>query len=202
MLRDSARRHEAAPIHAVLAPNYYIARDFGGSFDPSASPLRNFSATYEFDNARLRPEYRDHGWNAFRRVLSGDRFEKKAGWPAVHAPRRPRAQALPAFPSVFSQKRGRRLADRRTHQRRRLRLSPSASSQGLTGVCRHRMNHFLGALRPIHSAMVRVTDSSMPRNWWYPPLQGDTCPCSPPSTPMNSVTRAAFKAASTSGIAS
>lgn len=78
MLRESARRKNATPIHAVLAPDYYIARDFGGMFDPSAPPVRNFSASFEFDNARLRPEYKDHGWNEFRRALSGNHFEKKS----------------------------------------------------------------------------------------------------------------------------
>lgn len=77
MLRDAAQRKDAAPIHAALAPDYYIARDFGGSFDPAAPPLSNFRVTFEFDNARLRPEYADHGWKAFRRALSSNRFEKK-----------------------------------------------------------------------------------------------------------------------------
>ncbi len=76
-LEAAARKKDASAVYALLAPDYYIARDFGGSFDPSAPPTRNFSANFEFNNANLRPEYRDHGWVEFRRAISSRHFEKK-----------------------------------------------------------------------------------------------------------------------------
>lgn len=76
-LQAAARRKDAQAVHAVLAPNYYIARDFGGSFDPAASPIQNFSTSFQFDNAELRAEYKDHGWKEFREIISGRSFEKK-----------------------------------------------------------------------------------------------------------------------------
>jgi hypothetical protein len=76
-LKAAARDKDSSAVYALLAPNYYIYRDFGGSFDPSAPPTRNFSANFEFNNDNLRPEYKDHGWVEFRRAISGANFEKK-----------------------------------------------------------------------------------------------------------------------------
>lgn len=76
-LKVAARRKDAAAVYALLASDYYVSRDFGGSFDPSVSPARNFSANFEFNNDNLRPEYKDYGWVAFRRAISGGSFEKK-----------------------------------------------------------------------------------------------------------------------------
>lgn len=76
-LKAAARKKDASAVYALLAHDYYIARDFGGSFDPSAPPTRNFSAHFEFNNANLRPEYRDHGWVEFRRAIFSTHFEKK-----------------------------------------------------------------------------------------------------------------------------
>lgn len=77
-LRTAAQSKDASAVHGVLASDYYISRDFGGSFDPSAPPIQNFSVNFQFDNAKLRPEYQDHGWVEFRRAISGKTFEKKA----------------------------------------------------------------------------------------------------------------------------
>lgn len=76
-LRVAAQKKNAQAVYVLLAPNYYIARDFGGSFDPAASPIENFSASFQFDNARLREEYKDHGWKEFREMVSGQNFERK-----------------------------------------------------------------------------------------------------------------------------
>lgn len=76
-LKAAARKKDASAVYAMLAPDYYIARDFGGSFDPSAAPAQNFSANFEFNNDKLRPEYKDHGWTTFWRALAGRNFEKK-----------------------------------------------------------------------------------------------------------------------------
>ena len=76
-LRIAAQKKNAQAVYALLAPNYYIARDFGGSFDPTASPIQNFSASFQFDNAELSAEYKDHGWKEFREIISGQSFEKK-----------------------------------------------------------------------------------------------------------------------------
>jgi hypothetical protein len=76
-LRAAAQIKDANAVYAVLAPNYYIARDFGGSLDPAASPTQNFSMSFEFNNAKLRAEFKDHGWNEFREMISGRKFEKK-----------------------------------------------------------------------------------------------------------------------------
>jgi ketosteroid isomerase-like protein len=76
-LRTAVRNRDAPAVHALLAPDYYVARDFGGAFDPSATPVRNFATRFELDDARLRPEYRGHGWAELRRAVSGDAVEKK-----------------------------------------------------------------------------------------------------------------------------
>lgn len=76
-LKAAAQKKDASAVYAVLAPDYYVSRDFGGLFDPSAPPIRNFSANFEFNNANLRPEYRDHGWIEFQRAISSKTFEKK-----------------------------------------------------------------------------------------------------------------------------
>lgn len=76
-LRVAAQKKDASAVHALLASNYYIARDFGGSFDPTASPIQNFSVSFEFDNAKLSAEYKNHGWKEFRKIISETSFEKK-----------------------------------------------------------------------------------------------------------------------------
>lgn len=76
-LRAAAKNRDAAAVYSSLASDYYVARDFGGSFDPSASPIRNFSTTFQFDNTQLAAEFKDHGWIEFRRAISGNDFERK-----------------------------------------------------------------------------------------------------------------------------
>ncbi|MES2047806.1 MAG: hypothetical protein V4447_05360 [Pseudomonadota bacterium] len=76
-LKFSVQKKDSSAVYALLAPDYYIVRDFGGSYDPSAPPIRNFSANFEFNNDKLRPEYKDNGWVEFRRAISGVNFEKK-----------------------------------------------------------------------------------------------------------------------------
>jgi hypothetical protein len=76
-LKVAAQKKNLRAVYAVLAPDYYIARDFGGSFDPSASPTRNFSANFEFNNDNLRSEYKNFGWVEFTRAISGRSFERK-----------------------------------------------------------------------------------------------------------------------------
>lgn len=76
-LRQSVRQHDANRIHAALAPDFDVTRDFGGVYDPAATPVQNFSAIFEFDNTKLRPEYKDHGWQRLGQALTGNRFEVK-----------------------------------------------------------------------------------------------------------------------------
>lgn len=76
-LRLAAQKKNAQAVYALLAPNYYIVRDYGGSFDPAASPIQNFSASFQFDNTKLGAEYKDHGWKEFHEMVSGRNFEKK-----------------------------------------------------------------------------------------------------------------------------
>src|SRR4051794_23300294 len=75
-LKAAVQKKNSRAVYAVLAPDYYVARDFGGSFDPSASPTRNFSANFELNNDNLRPEYKNFGWIEFKRAISGQRFER------------------------------------------------------------------------------------------------------------------------------
>jgi hypothetical protein len=76
-LKNASSIKDASFIYAQLASDYYMERDFGGSFAPSASPTKNFSASFPFNNADLAPEYKDHGWREFRRAISGKALEKK-----------------------------------------------------------------------------------------------------------------------------
>ena len=76
-LQNAARKKKATDVYALIAPNYYIRRDFGGSYDPAASPLHNISASFPFDDSQLRKEFKDHGWKEFQKMVSGRRFEKK-----------------------------------------------------------------------------------------------------------------------------
>lgn len=76
-LKYAARKKDATAIYALLAPDYYIHRDYGGSFDPSATPVRNFSASFQFDNDNPDPKYKDYGWTEFRGAISGTNFERK-----------------------------------------------------------------------------------------------------------------------------
>lgn len=76
-LKTAAKKKDASAVHAFLAQDYYLARDFGGAFDPAASPAENFSWTFQFDNDRLSPEFRDNGWHEFQEAISGMKFEKK-----------------------------------------------------------------------------------------------------------------------------
>ena len=76
-LRTAARERDASAVYALLASDYYIARDFGGLFDPTASPIQNFSASFEFNNANLAAEYKNLGWIEFQEMISGRNFEKK-----------------------------------------------------------------------------------------------------------------------------
>lgn len=76
-LKAAARKKDPLVIYALLASDYYMARDFGGSFDPAASPIKNFSASFEFNNENLSPQFKDHGWSEFRTAIFGRTFEKK-----------------------------------------------------------------------------------------------------------------------------
>jgi hypothetical protein len=76
-LKKASRSKNASFIYAQLASDYYIDRDYGGSFDPAASPTQNFSASFQFNNYSLSPEFKDHGWREFRRAISGKSLEKK-----------------------------------------------------------------------------------------------------------------------------
>jgi hypothetical protein len=76
-LKIASRKRDASFIYLQLASDYYLERDFGGSFDPSASPAKNFSASFPFNNADLAPEYKDRGWREFRRAISGKSLERK-----------------------------------------------------------------------------------------------------------------------------
>ena len=69
-LKGAVRKKDSSVVYSLLDSNYYISRDFGGSFDSSASPTKNFSANFEFNNDNLRPEYKDYGWAEFRRAIS------------------------------------------------------------------------------------------------------------------------------------
>lgn len=76
-LKIAAQKKDSSAIYALLAADYAISRDFGGAFDPSAPPIQNFRVNFEFNNDNLRPEYQDHGWVEFRRMISGGSFERK-----------------------------------------------------------------------------------------------------------------------------
>lgn len=77
LLQRASQSRDAPAVYAHLSSNYYLDRDFGGVFDPNASPVHNFSATFQFDNSRLRPEFKDYGWNKFRNALASTQFELK-----------------------------------------------------------------------------------------------------------------------------
>ncbi len=76
-LRRAAKTKDTKTIYGALAKNFYVKRDFGGGYDPLASPENNFSAIFEFDNTKLRPEYQDHGWMEFRKALAYTKLERK-----------------------------------------------------------------------------------------------------------------------------
>lgn len=76
-LKHATKIKDASFIYAHLASDYYIGRDYGGSFNRSVSPTQNFSRNFQFDNAELGPEYKNHGWREFRRAISGKALEKK-----------------------------------------------------------------------------------------------------------------------------
>jgi hypothetical protein len=76
-LRQAAANKDAKTVHAALAGDFYVKRDFGGGYDPAAPPVQNFSLIFEFDSAKLRPEYQDHGWKELRKALAAHTFERK-----------------------------------------------------------------------------------------------------------------------------
>ena len=75
-LRQAVQEKNIEAINAAISPKFYIARDFGGMFDPQASPAKNFSSCYQLNNSKLFPEYKDSGWRALAKVLSGNVFER------------------------------------------------------------------------------------------------------------------------------
>lgn len=77
LLRKAAAEKDADTIHGKLAQDYYLTRDFGGVFNPKATPKVNFSWNFQFDNSQLSPEYKDHGWKAFRQRINMQKFERK-----------------------------------------------------------------------------------------------------------------------------
>ena len=106
-LKNASRTKDASFIYAQLAGDYYIVRDYGGSFDPTASPVKNFSANFQFDNADLAPEYKDHGWLEFRRVISGKAVEKKTDGQLCIPHGALDAKPFPESQLCFSKKTGR-----------------------------------------------------------------------------------------------
>ena len=77
-LRQAAIQKNLHPIYRAISPTYKIELDFGGSFDPAANAIVNFSMSFPFDNSDLRPEFKDHGWTTFRRRISHDNFDETA----------------------------------------------------------------------------------------------------------------------------
>lgn len=76
-LRHAVQVRDAQAVYSRLAPDYYVLRDFDGSYNPAATPVQNFSLDFEFDDAKLRPEYQGHGWKKFGQALAGSQFEVK-----------------------------------------------------------------------------------------------------------------------------
>lgn len=76
-LRKAANARDAQAIHDALARDFYVERDFGGAYDPTASPVQNFRSVFEFDDSKLRPEYKGNGWKELRRALAPNFVERK-----------------------------------------------------------------------------------------------------------------------------
>lgn len=77
-LRQAALQKNPHPIYHAISPTYKIERDFGGGFDPAANAIVNFSMSFPFDNADLRPEFKDHGWTVFGRRIAHNDFDETA----------------------------------------------------------------------------------------------------------------------------
>ena len=68
-LRQAAVARDADTIYAALAWNYKIERDFGGVYLQFERPQVNFSATYQFNNNKLMPDYQDTGWKNLKLIF-------------------------------------------------------------------------------------------------------------------------------------
>ena len=75
-LRLAVNKRDAATVNTLISQDFYIDRDFGGIFNPEASPKENFAFCYPLDNSLLLPEYKDSGWHALEKVVSSDLFER------------------------------------------------------------------------------------------------------------------------------
>jgi len=74
-LNVAIQRKDKAFVYARVATDYMIYRDFGGVYNEAASNIDNFSYPFQFDNSKLSPEYKDHGWQAFGEAISIDQFQ-------------------------------------------------------------------------------------------------------------------------------
>jgi hypothetical protein len=76
-LRQAVKDRNAPLVYSVLAPDFYVARDFGGAYDLNATPVKNFSTVFEFDDTKLRPEYAGQGWHKLGKAMAGNQWEIK-----------------------------------------------------------------------------------------------------------------------------
>lgn len=74
-LNAAAQQKDKAFVYARVAADYRIYRDFGGVYEEAASNIDNFSYPFQFDNSKLSPEYKDHGWEAFGEAISIEQFQ-------------------------------------------------------------------------------------------------------------------------------
>lgn len=74
-LQDAADGKKPFPIYRVISPAYQIERDFGGMFNPTVNAVVNFSWSFPFDDELLFPEYKGHGWAAFKEKMSHKLFD-------------------------------------------------------------------------------------------------------------------------------
>lgn len=77
-MRTAIDARDPAPIYQALSDEYTIERDFGGGFDPTKSPVENFSYSFPFDASTMSAGYEDWGWNMFSGYVLGDDFEQYA----------------------------------------------------------------------------------------------------------------------------
>jgi len=69
-MMQAAEKKDKNTVYAYVDNAYQIDRDFGGSYNPNASGVSNFSFDFQFDNTKLGKEYQDYGWRKFNDMLN------------------------------------------------------------------------------------------------------------------------------------
>jgi len=73
-LGEIGKAHDIKSLKSQVATTFFWERDFGGGYQPKATPLQNLIAALSLDDAKLDKEYQGSGWRRLERIVASSTF--------------------------------------------------------------------------------------------------------------------------------